>query len=124
MEHKNLEVWKASMSLSSAVYLLTGLFPKEEKYGLAQQMRRAAVSVPSNIAEGAARSSTKQYYYFLQVARGSASELETQILIAGDLKLIKSDSLKAALEKVSLVRRMLCRQMESLGRRIREQEAG
>ncbi len=70
------------MTLVKVVYELTQNFPMEEKFGLAQQMRRAAVSIPSNIAEGAARSSAKEYAYFLNVARGSLAELDTQLQIA------------------------------------------
>lgn len=80
--HKNLEVWKESIDLVEDIYKLTATLPKEEVYGLVPQMRRAAVSVSSNIAEGAARSSTKEYVKFLYIALGSNSELETQILIS------------------------------------------
>lgn len=83
--HKDLEVWKKSMSFVTTVYKLTQGFPKEEIYGLSNQMRRAAVSVPSNIAEGAARASVKEFIQFLHIALGSLSELETQIMIAGNL---------------------------------------
>ncbi len=82
MPHKQLEAWKISMELVKAVYSITSAFPAEERYGLSQQMRRAAVSIPSNIAEGAARSSAKEYAHFIAVARGSLAELDTQIRIA------------------------------------------
>lgn len=77
--HKELRVWQAAMRLSQEIYALTSTFPKEELFGLSSQMRRAAVSVPSNIAEGAARNSTKELLYFLNVATGSLSELDTQL---------------------------------------------
>ena len=82
MNHKDLEVWKKSMDLVEAIYMLTQKFPDAEKFGLASQMRRAAVSNPSNIAEGAARKGDKELLHFLHIALGSLSELETQYLIA------------------------------------------
>jgi len=80
--HKDLNVWKESMDLVESIYLLTKSFPKEELYGLTSQMRRSAISIPSNIAEGAARKGDKEFIRFLYIALGSLSELETQILIA------------------------------------------
>jgi len=82
MSHERLEAWQEAMRLVKAVYQLTSSFPKEEIYGLTQQMRRAAVSIPSNIAEGAARDGKKEYAYFVSIARGSLSELDTQIKIS------------------------------------------
>jgi four helix bundle protein len=79
--HYNLQAWKSAMALVKDVYVLTREFPKEEIYGLVSQMRRAAVSVPSNLAEGAARNGAKEFIQFLGVAKGSLSELETQLLI-------------------------------------------
>jgi len=73
------------MTLVSGVYQITRSFPKEELYGLTSQMRRAAVSIPSNLAEGAARTGQKEFAQFLSIAKGSLSELETQLLIAADL---------------------------------------
>lgn len=86
MDHKDLEVWKKGMDVVEAVYVLTKTFPDEEKFGLISQMRRAAVSVPSNIAEGAARKNDKEFIQFLYIALGSLAELETQYLIAIRLK--------------------------------------
>lgn len=86
MNHKNLEVWKKSMDLVEVVYALTLMFPDTEKFGLTNQMRRAVVSIPSNIAEGAARKSDKELIQFLHIALGSLAELETQYLIAVRLK--------------------------------------
>ncbi len=83
--HYRLEAWKEAMALVKMVYERTRGFPREELYGLTNQIRRAAVSVPSNIAEGAARTSKKEFVQFLSVARGSLSELETQLLISVDL---------------------------------------
>ncbi|MEW6679300.1 MAG: four helix bundle protein [Pseudomonadota bacterium] len=83
--HYRLDAWKEAMALVKMVYTVTQSFPKDELYGLTNQMRRAAVSVPSNIAEGAARNSKKEFVQFLSIARGSLSELETQLLISADL---------------------------------------
>ena len=80
--HEQLEAWKVSMQLVKAVYQVTANFPGEERFGLSQQMRRAAVSIPSNIAEDAARNGTKEYAHFIAIARGSLSELDTQLQIA------------------------------------------
>lgn len=90
--HYNLEAWKLSMGLVRNIYTLTQAFPKEEVFGLTSQMRRAAVSIPSNIAEGAARAGEKEFAQFLNVARGSLSELETQLLISVDLGYIDSNN--------------------------------
>ncbi len=86
--HENLEAWRQSISLVTSVYAATRSFPKEELFGLTTQMRRAAVSIPSNIAEGAARSSRREFAQFLSVAKGSLSELETQLLISSELGFI------------------------------------
>lgn len=80
--HEQLETWKFSMQLVKAIYEMTAMFPVEERYGLAQQMRRAAVSIPSNIAEGAGRNGINEYLYFIGIARGSLAELETQLQLA------------------------------------------
>ena len=83
--HESLQAWKEAMRLVRSIYDLTNDFPREEIFGLIAQMRRAAVSVPSNLAEGAARSSRKEFSQFLSVAKSSLSELETQLLISADL---------------------------------------
>jgi four helix bundle protein len=80
--HEKLEAWKFSMELTKAVYQMTATFPAEERYGLSQQMRRAAVSIPSNIAEGADRNGTKEFLNFIGISRGSLAELETQLQLA------------------------------------------
>lgn len=84
-QHYQLEVWKRSMRMVRAVYELTSKFPDEERYCLTAQVRRCAISVPSNIAEGAARSGNKEFVRYLVMARGSLMELDTQIWIAKDL---------------------------------------
>ena len=94
--HRDLKVWQEAMTLVKETYLLTSAFPPEELYGLSAQLRRSAVSVPSNIAEGAARSSKKEFLQFLSVARGSLSELETQVIIAKELGYVETiDSIQS-----------------------------
>ncbi len=83
--HKDLDVWKEAMPLVKCVYELSAVLPREEVYGLAAQMRRAAVSVPSNIVEGAARDPLKEFIQFLYVSLGSLSELETQLILAKEI---------------------------------------
>ena len=90
--HYNLDAWRLARQLVGAVYRLTQAFPKEELFGLTSQMRRAAVSVPSNIAEGSARTGEREFAQFLNVARGSLSELETQLIIASDLGYISIEN--------------------------------
>jgi four helix bundle protein len=90
--HKDLVVWQKAMDLVAAVYKLTGAFPKEELYGLTSQMRRAAVSIPSNIAEGHALKQTQAYSRHLAIASGSLAELQTQIEIAGRLGYLNRES--------------------------------
>ena len=83
--HHDLRVWQDAMELVTRIYSVTRTFPVEERFGLIGQMRRASVSVPSNIAEGAARGSRKEFVHFLAIARGSLSELDTQLRIARNL---------------------------------------
>lgn len=83
--HKKLDVWKVSMALVQKVYLVTSAFPKHEIYGLTSQVRRAAVSIPSNLSEGAARQTPKEFINFLHIAQGSLSELDTQLDISVQL---------------------------------------
>jgi len=102
---KELKVWQKGMMLVKEVYLFTKVFPKDEMFGLASQIRRSAVSVVSNIAEGAARESTKDFLRFLSMTRGSLAELETQILIALDLEYVSEA--KKILEMMDEVSRMV-----------------
>jgi four helix bundle protein len=85
-DHKDLDVWKQSIELAQATYQLSAEFPASELYGLMSQMRRAAVSVASNIAEGAARNSDKEFVKFLYITLGSIAELETQYVLARNLE--------------------------------------
>ncbi|MFZ5655480.1 MAG: four helix bundle protein [Pseudomonadota bacterium] len=90
--HQRLDVWRDAMALVEATYRLTEHFPSTERFGLTMQLRRSAVSVPSNIAEGVARRSTAEYLRFLSIARGSLSELDTQMQIAERLELAQPDA--------------------------------
>jgi four helix bundle protein len=85
---KNLEVWKKSMLLAKKVYILADLLPEKEKYGFYGQITRSAVSIPSNIAEGTGKSSSKDFKRYLEIALGSACELETQLILLQEMKLI------------------------------------
>lgn len=87
--YKELIVWQKAMELVKEIYLLTEKFPRSELYGIVMQMRRAAISIPSNIAEGYGRKSPKEYSQSYSIAYGSALELETQLIISRDLKLTK-----------------------------------
>jgi len=100
--HYHLDAWIVSRELVKTVYVVTQSFPKEEQFGLTSQMRRAAISIPSNIAEGAARAGDREFAQFLNIARASLSELETQLFIASDLGYIKGDdSAFAMVDRVS-----------------------
>jgi four helix bundle protein len=90
-KHHELKVWQEAITLVKEVYRITVNFPHTEMYGLTSQMRRAAVSIPSNIAEGAARKSTNEFLQFLAIARGSLSELETQLVITKELGYLMQD---------------------------------
>jgi four helix bundle protein len=102
--HKDLEVWKQAMALAKGIYELTRDFPKEETYGLVSQIRRAAVSIPSNLAEGAARNSDKEFIRYLYVSLGSLAELETQLLLSKDLGYAQNEEIN---ERVERVRKLL-----------------
>ncbi|HBX50590.1 MAG TPA: four helix bundle protein [Bacteroidales bacterium] len=86
--HKDLDAWKSSVEFVTQMYKITESFPKSEEFGLKDQLRRAAVSIPSNIAEGAARNHTKEFIQFLYISLGSLSEVETQLIIAQNLNYI------------------------------------
>jgi len=101
--HKKLDVWRVAMDLVMEIYRITESFPKEEKYSLSNQVRRAAVSVPSNIAEGAARQTKKEFVNYLHMAQGSLSELDTQLEVARRLAFLDGkiwEDLDKMLERV------------------------
>lgn len=97
---KDLIIWQRSMELAKVVYEITANFPPNEKYGLTSQINRAVVSVPSNIAEGAGRSSDKEFAQFLSIALGSAFELETQLILANSFGLIGTSALDSLLKQL------------------------
>jgi four helix bundle protein len=105
--HKDLEVWRLAIELAKDVYAITSEFPREESFGLVSQMRRAAVSVASNIAEGAARNGDKEFVRFLYVALGSASELDTHIEISRAVLLSEPSRLEGLQGKVAKVAMLL-----------------
>jgi four helix bundle protein len=115
-QHQNLDVWIDAISLVEAIYRLTSVFPADERYGLTSQLRRAAVSVPSNIAEGAARSSRREYLHHLSFACGSLSEVETQIVIARRLGFAQNDEIFDELLERTFAR------LNALMRRLNETE--
>ena len=107
MIYKDLTVWKKSMELVKEVYMLTKKLPKEETYGLSNQMRRAAVSIPSNIAEGQSRNSTKEFIQFLNISAGSNAELFTHLLICGRVGYLPEQELCTAKSLSSEIARMI-----------------
>jgi four helix bundle protein len=109
--HKDLDVWKNSITLVTKIYEITGKFPKEEIYGIVNQMRRSAVSIPSNIAEGAGRNHKKEFIQFIYIALGSLSELETQLIIAQNLKYFDDSK---TFEELIIIRRQLLSLIKSL----------
>jgi four helix bundle protein len=112
--HKDLVAWQKSIDLVTEIYAITKDFPKEEVYGITSQIRRSAVSIPSNIAEGAGRRSQKELIQFLYIALGSLSELETQIIISSNLSFI-TDEQKASLdEQISTLLRIITSLIKSL----------
>jgi four helix bundle protein len=104
---KDLLVWQQSIDLTANIYALTSSFPKSELFGLSSQIQRAAVSVPSNIAEGHARDSTKEYLRFISIALGSLAEVETQLVIANKLLFLNNEILGELLDKTGEIGRML-----------------
>lgn len=104
---KDLRIWQKGIEIVGDVYKTTKEFPKEELYGLTSQMRRAAISIPSNIAEGFKRFHNKEYKQFLHITLGSSAELETQLIIARNLEYLKEDTLITLNEKLDHLSRMI-----------------
>ena len=113
--YRDLVVWQKSMVLVTKVYSITRLFPKEELYGLVSQIRRSAVSIPSNIAEGYGRYSTNDYIRFLQIAIGSLYELQTQLEICLNLGYLLKDTFEKAYEQSREIERMLSSLIKKVG---------
>jgi four helix bundle protein len=112
--YRELTVWQKSMAVAKHVYSLVKKLPKEETYGLSDQMRRAAVSIPSNIAEGNARSSTNEYLHFLSIANGSKAELETQLLLCIEIGYLSEQEITEVWGLLQEVSKMLHVLMKSL----------
>lgn len=108
-QFKELEIWKRSRLFCSQIYTITSKFPNDEKFGLTNQLRRAAISIPSNIAEGSSRNSNKDFARFLEIAIGSAYEIETQLLIALDLDFIKLYELEKSVVELNEIIKMISR---------------
>jgi four helix bundle protein len=106
-DYKKLKIWEESVRFAVEVYEATSTFPKEEMYGLVSQLRRASVSVPSNIAEGSKRSTKKDFKSFLVIAHGSGAEIETQLLISKELKLISEKKYLQLITKLDEIMRMI-----------------
>lgn len=115
--HRDLLAWQKAMNLVKDIYRCTASFPKHELYGLASQLRRAAVSIPSNLAEGANRNSRREFYQFVGMARGSLAELETQVEIACDLGYVEPHFTEDLLRRIAELGRMLTGLRTSLERR-------
>ena len=117
--HENLEVWKKAVEVALTVYKTTETFPRDERFGLTSQLRRAAVSIPANIAEGASRTSKKEFCHFLSNAQGSASEVETELLIAFRLGYVARDKYDALLSSFDEIGRMIPGLSQQLARTFR-----
>lgn len=105
--YRDLKVWQAAMRLAEEVYRLSAQFPKHETYGLASQLQRSAVSLPSNIAEGHGRNSNKEFNHFLGIALGSLAELETQLILAQHLGYLTEEEISPALQNADEIGKML-----------------
>ena len=105
--YRELKVWRLAMELAEEIYKLCTEFPKHEVYGLTNQLQRAAVSVPSNIAEGQARNSSKEFNHFLGIALGSLAELETQFILAQHLDYLPEEEISHALQNADEIGKML-----------------
>lgn len=120
--HKDLIVWQKSIDLVADIYQLTKSFPEDELYGLTSQMRRAVISIPSNIAEGCARSSTKEFLRFIQISKGSLAEIETQAIIANKLEYITTKILEEKIHKIVEIRKITGGLERKLKERIHNKE--
>ena len=112
--HKDLLVWKKSIDLVEQIYKFTKQFPKEELYGITNQMRRYAVSIPANIAEGSGRKNKAEFIQFLHIALGSASELETHLIISQRLGFLSSNSYDEIMNALNEIIKMICGLINSL----------
>ncbi|REC44393.1 MULTISPECIES: four helix bundle protein [Chryseobacterium] len=115
---KKLKIWNDSIDLCVDVYEALANMPNDEKYGLSSQIKRAAVSISSNIAEGAGREREKEFYYFLNIAYGSSYELQTQLILCEKLKFISSEINKSLLDRLNDVQKMIYVFKENINKRI------
>ena len=106
-KYTDLDVWKQARILASVIYEITGSYPKSEQFGIISQIRRCAISVPSNIAEGCGRQHTKETIQFLNISRGSLYELETQLYISKDLKFINEEQLNNCLQQIESLGKLI-----------------
>jgi four helix bundle protein len=106
-DYRDLRVWQMGMDLVESIYKVSALFPKSEVFGLCSQLQRAAISIPSNIAEGHARDSTKEYLRFISIAMGSLAELETQLILASRLNYLEQERLGELMGQTGEIGRML-----------------
>jgi four helix bundle protein len=113
-DFRQLKVWEKSHLLALAVYKITKEFPKEELYGLTSQIRRASMSIPTNIAEGCGRNTDKEFARFLQIAMGSASETEYQLILARDLEFLSKEKYEKLHNDVEEIKRMLASLLKTL----------
>ena len=111
---KDLEIWRLSRKFCSDIYEATQNFPETEKFGITNQLRRASVSIPSNIAEGCSRKSNKDFSRFLEIAIGSIYEIETQLLISNDLLFLSKNELKTLLQNLDAILKMTSKFKSSL----------
>ena len=111
---KELDIWKRSRLFCSQIYAITSKFPESEKFGLTNQLRRASVSIPSNIAEGSSRRTNKDFSRFLEITLGSAYEIETQLTIASDLNFITPEELNNLLSELEEIIKMISKFKSSL----------
>jgi len=116
--YRDLEVWRLAMKLAASAYRITAAFPVSERYGLASQLQRSAVSIPSNIAEGHERDSTREFLRFLSISQGSLAELETQLMLAAELELAGSTDIESLLAVSAELGRMLNGLQTKLKRRL------
>ncbi len=103
---KELKIWKKSISLAKSIYLLTEELPSDEKYGLVSQIKRSAISISSNIAEGAGRNSNKEFKHFLSIANGSAYELQTQLILIMELDLLSKEKVQPTIDLLTEIQKM------------------
>ncbi len=112
--YKKLLVWKKAVHMATEVYRLTELYPYEEKFGLISQIRRSVISISSNIAEGAGRGSDSEFRYFLNIAYGSAYELETQLIISNNLNYLRTNDFELLSNQIEELQKMLFRLIQNL----------